>query len=179
MRPSFINVNIGAYYWDQGLTLAAVAINFSWVVSVFGSVAWGWVVEKIEARYAFSMLFMILGASSLDLLTVDNTGGAFGAAALIGSVSSGTNVVTSIMYANYYGRNSLGWIRGISETGVLLGHSAGPPLAGVVFDLRGSYTFVFFLFGGIALACGLIVLAAKPVHTGEESLTSSDRRPGG
>lgn len=158
------NVHIGAYYRDQGLTLtlAATAISFSWIVSAFGSIAWGWVLEKIEARYAYSMVFVLLGTSTLFLLTVDSTGGAFVAGALIGTVSAGSNVIISIMYANYYGRNSLGRIRGISETGVLLGQSAGPLVAGLFFDIRGSYSLVFFIFGGIALACSLIVLTARP-----------------
>jgi OFA family oxalate/formate antiporter-like MFS transporter len=176
------NVHIGAFYRDQGLslTIAAVAISFSWLVSAFGSVGWGWVLEKIEARHAYSMVFVILGVSTMYLLTVDGTASALVAAALIGSVSSGSNVIISIMYANYYGRNSLGRIRGVSETGVLLGQATGPLLAGILFDSRGSYTFVFLLFGGIALACSMIVLKAKtpvrPVsmNTGLNSGTLSE-----
>ncbi|MDA1128381.1 MAG: MFS transporter [Chloroflexi bacterium] len=172
------NVHIGAFYQDQGLTLtlAAVAISFSWLVSAFGSVVWGWVLEKMEARYAYSIVFMILSVSTFYLLTVDSTAEAFVAAGLIGGVSSGSNVIISIMYANYYGRNSLGRIRGVSETGVLLGQAVGPLLAGILFDSRGSYTFVFLLFGGIAVSCSLLVLTAKPparsrqVRTGQESL---------
>jgi len=158
------NVHIGAYYRDQGLslTLAAVAISFSWLVSAFGSVVWGWVLEKIEARYAYSMVFVILGVSTVYLLLVNSTAEALVAAGLIGSVSSGSNVIISILYANYYGRNSLGRIRGVSETGVLLGQSVGPLLAGILFDTQGSYTFVFLLFSGIALACSAVVLTAKP-----------------
>ena len=157
------NVHIGAYYRDQGLTLtlAAVAISFSWLISAFGSVVWGWILEKTEARYAYSLVLIILGASTLYLLTVDTVGGAFGAAALIGSVSAGSQVIPTIMYADYYGRNSLGKIRGISETGVLIGQSAGPLLAGIIFDLKGSYSFIFLLFGGLAIAGGLVVLTAK------------------
>ncbi len=158
------NVHIGAYYRDQGLTLtlAAVAISFSWLVSAFGSVVWGWVLEKMPARWAYSTVFLILGVSTLYLLTVDSTAEALVAAGLIGSVSSGSNVIISILYADYYGRNSLGRIRGVSETGVLLGQAVGPLLAGILFDSRGSYSFVFILFGGIALACSLLVLTAKP-----------------
>jgi len=157
------NVHIGAFYRDQGLslTITAVAISFGWLVSAFGSVGWGWVLEKVEARHAYSIVFVILGVSTMYLLTVDGTVGALVAAALIGSVSSGSNVIIAIMYANYYGRNSLGRIRGVSETGVLLGQATGPLLAGILFDSRGSYTFVFLLFGGIALACSMIVLKAK------------------
>ena len=81
------------------------------------------------------------------------------------------------MYADYYGRDSQGRIRGIGETCVLLGQSAGSLLAGVLFDSRGTYTLVFLLFGGIALTCSLIVLAAKPpvrarpLDTGQRPLT--------
>ena len=158
------NVHIGAYYLDQGLTLtvAAVAISIGWIVSACGSVVWGWVLEKIEARRAYSVVFMILCVSTVYLLTVDSTAGALVAAILIGSVSSGSNVIIAIMYANYFGRNSLGRIRGVSETGVLLGQATGPLLAGILFDSRGSYSFVFLLFGGIALAGSLIVLQARP-----------------
>ena len=158
------NVHIGAYYLDQGLTLtvAAVAISIGWIVSACGSVVWGWVLEKIEARRAYSVVFMILCVSTVYLLTVDSTAGALIAAILIGSVSSGSNVIIAIMYANYFGRNSLGRIRGVSETGVLLGQATGPLLAGILFDSRGSYSLVFLLFGGIALAGSLIVLQARP-----------------
>jgi sugar phosphate permease len=158
------NVHIGAYYRDQGLTLtfAAVAISFSWLVSAFGSVVWGWVLEKMQARRAYSIVFMILGVSTLYLLTVDSPAEALVAAGLIGSVSSGSNVIISILYADYFGRNSLGRIRGVSETGVLTGQAIGPLLAGILFDSRGSYSIVFVLFGAIALACSLLVLTAKP-----------------
>ena len=158
------NVHIGAYYRDQGLTLAfaAVAISFSWLVAAFGSVVWGWVLEKMQARRAYSVIFVILGVSTLYLLTVDSAAKALVAAGLIGAVSSGSNVIISILYADYYGRNSLGRIRGVSETGVLLGQAVGPLLAGILFDSRGTYSFVFILFGGLALACSLLVLTAKP-----------------
>ncbi len=173
------NVHIGAFYRDQGLTLtsSALALAFSWLVAAFSSIAWGRVLEKTEPRYAYCLIFVVLGSTTLFLLTVDSTGGAFVAAALVGLVSAGTNVVMSIMYADYYGRDSLGRIRGISETGVLMGQAAGPLFAGVLFDSRGSYTFVFLLFGGVALTCSLIVLMAKPpvrpartLHKGQESL---------
>ncbi|MDP7587087.1 MAG: MFS transporter [Dehalococcoidia bacterium] len=173
------NVHIGAFYRDQGLTLtsSAAALGLGWVVSAFSSIIWGRVLERIESRYAYSIAFLALGVSTLFLLTVDSPGRAFMAAGMIGITSSGSNVVMSIMYANYYGRNSLGRIRGISETGVLIGQSAGPLVVGVLFDSRGSYSFVFLLFGGIALACCLIVLTAKPpirparpLRTGQETL---------
>ena len=82
-------------------------------------------------------------------------------APLFGIVSSGSNVVPAVMYANYFGRTSLGKIRGLGEIGVLLGPATGPIIAGVLFDLRGGYTFIFTVFVVMALACSLVVLMAK------------------
>ena len=65
------------------------------------------------------------------------------------------------MYADYFGRASLGKIRGIGETGVLIGQSTGPLLAGVVFDARGSYTAIFVAFAAIAAGASLLVLGAR------------------
>ncbi|GIS93084.1 MAG: hypothetical protein CM1200mP22_03210 [Dehalococcoidia bacterium] len=86
------------------MTVAAVAISIGWIVSACGSVVWGWVLKKIEARRAYSVVFMILCVSTVYLLTVDSTAGALIAAILIGSVSSGSNVIIAIMYANFFGK---------------------------------------------------------------------------
>ena len=66
-----------------------------------------------------------------------------------------------MIYADYFGRASLGQIRGIAEIGVLVGQSTGPLLAGIMFDLRGDYTLIFLSFAGIALASSALVLNAR------------------
>ena len=85
---------------------------------------------------------------------------------LFGIVSAGTNVVPSVIYANYFGRTSLGKIRGLGEVGVLLGQATGPVIAGILFELQGGYSTIFTAFVVLALACSLLVLKAKsPVRT--------------
>ena len=87
--------------------------------------------------------------------------GVFLAAGLFGVVSAGSNVVPSVIYANYFGRSSLGKIRGLSEVGVLLGQATGPVIAGILFDLQGGYSTIFSAFVVLALACSLLVLKAR------------------
>jgi MFS family permease len=158
-----LNVHIGAYYRDQGLSMgmAATAISVSWAVSAAGSMGWGWVLEKVEARLVYSAIMILQCVSTIYLMSVSTTGEAFVAAAMIGLVTAGSNVVPSLMYANYFGRARLGSIRGVGEIGVLIGQSTGPLLAGVVFDLRQSYAIIFVVFAAIGLACSVLVLAAK------------------
>ena len=163
-----VNVHIAAFLRDRGLSLttAASVVTASWVVSALGSVAWGWLLERASPRILYAVMLAMLAGSVLLLLTVSNLAGALAAAALIGMVAAGGNITPAVMYADYYGRASLGKIRGTGEIGVLVGQSTGPLLAGVVFDLRGSYTLIFMAYAAIALSASLLVLAAtRPTHT--------------
>ena len=121
----------------------------------------GWLLERAPSRVLYAAMLAMLAASVLLLISVNNIGGALLAAAFIGLVAAGGNITPAVMYADYYGRASLGKIRGMGEIGVLVGQSTGPLLAGVVFDLRGSYSLIFIAFAAIAATASLIVLNAR------------------
>ena len=164
-----VNVHIAAFLRDRGLTLttAASVVTASWVVSAVGSVGWGWLLERASPRILYAAMLAMLAGSVLLLLTVSNIEGALVAAALIGLVAAGGNITPAVMYADYYGRASLGKIRGMGEIGVLVGQSTGPLLAGLVFDLRGSYTLIFVAYAAIAVGASVLVLGARrPVGVG-------------
>ena len=158
-----IGVHMGAYFRDVGLgaTSAALAVSLSWSVSAVGSLIWGWVTDRIDVRYAYSVMFLFQAGSTLYLIFVGGTLGVFLASGLFGIVSAGSNVVPSVIYANYFGRPSLGRIRGLGEVGVLLGQATGPVIAGILFDLRGGYSTIFTAFVVMALVCSLLVLKAR------------------
>ena len=163
-----ISTHIGAYSQDQGLTLtlAASAISFGWLAAGIGSFAWGWVLDRLPARIVYSLVFVFLGTMSVYILSVDSPGEAFVEACFIGIVSSGSNLVISVIYADYFGPTSLGKIRSIGETGVLIGQSTGPLLAGLIFDASGSYTSVFILFAVLGFSFSMLALIAGPPEGG-------------
>ena len=163
-----INVHIAAYLRDQGLSLtnAAAVVTASWIVSAAGSVGWGWLMERMPARIMYSVMLALLCGAVLLLFLAVNVVGAFAAAVLIGMVAAGGNIIPTVVYADYYGRESLGKIRGVGELGVLIGQSTGPLLAGVVFDLRGSYSIIFIAYAAIASTASVIVLYCAPAGKG-------------
>jgi len=67
--------------------------------------------------------------------------------------------------ADYFGRNAIGMILGLSAVIVALGQIAGPLVAGVLADLTGNYRLGFTV---LALVAGsgsvLFMLARKPEH---------------
>ena len=162
-----IGVHMGAYFRDIGLssTSAALAVSLSWTVSAASSVVWGWITDRVDLRWAYSGMFLFQAGSTLYLIFVGGTTGVFLVAALFGIVSAGAQVVPTVMYANYFGRTSLGKIRGLGEIGVLVGQATGPVIAGVLFDLQGGYGTIFTVFVLLAFACSLLVFkAGAPVR---------------
>ena len=159
-----IGVHMGAYFRDIGLgaTSAALAVSLSWTVSAIGSLVWGWITDRVQVRHAYCWMFLVQAVSTLYLMLAGGTMGVFFASALFGVVSAGSNVVPSVIYANYFGRLSLGKIRGLGEVGVLLGQATGPVIAGILFSRQGGYDTIFLVFVVLALTCSLLVLKAKP-----------------
>ena len=159
-----IGVHMGAYFRDIGLgaTSAALAVSLSWSVSAIGSLVWGWITDRVQVRHAYCWMFLAQAVSTLYLMLAGGTMGVFLASALFGVVSAGSNVVPSVIYANYFGRLSLGKIRGLGEVGVLLGQATGPVIAGILFSRQGGYDTIFLVFVVLALTCSLLVLKAKP-----------------
>ena len=75
---------------------------------------------------------------------------------------SGAFTLVPTLWADYYGRRSLGTIRGVALTAQMGGAAAGPLLAGGIYDLTASYQWAFVVLGVASLVGGLMALAARP-----------------
>ncbi len=164
MTQAGVSVHIGAFYQDRGLGITAVAsvITLNGIVSGVGSLVWGAIIERISVRLAMTILMILSCISTLLLFTVHSVVTAFAVSALIGAVAAGGNVIPPVAYASYFGRRSIGSIRGIGETGVQVGQTIGPLLSGLAFDINGSYKIAFLTFAILALFSGGVIATSKP-----------------
>ena len=65
--------------------------------------------------------------------------------------------------ADYFGRNAIGMIMGLSAAIIAIGQVAGPMVAGVLADWTGDYRLGFTLLAMAATAGSLVFwLARKP-----------------
>ena len=88
---------------------------------------------------------------------------AFIVAAIFGIGLGGLLVVPPVALAHYFGRKSLGAIRGVTEPFVSGGQAVGAIGAGIVFDVTGSYSGTFPMFTMAAvLAIILLALTRRP-----------------
>jgi len=109
-----------------------------------------------------AFLMVLTAGSAMALLLVHSAIAAFAVSAVIGIVGSGGNVIPPVAYASYFGRRSIGNIRGIGETGVQIGQTIGPVLSGLAFDINGSYQVAFLTFAVLALIGAGVVSLSKP-----------------
>ena len=158
------NLHQGAYFIDQGLSkgISNLAIIFSALGAAIGSLAWGWASEKLPIRYVFGGVGLLMGVSIALFTFVDTGIEAFIYASLFGAAVGGIIVVPPMAYADYFGRQSLGAIRGITEPFLALGQAIGSVLSGVIFDITGTYKGAFVSYAILGIAVTFLLLFAKP-----------------
>ena len=81
---------------------------------------------------------------------------------MVGFGVGGLHLLLRLAWADYYGREHLGTIRGITLSAQVGGQALGPIIAGVTFDWTGGYQWPFLFFTAVASLSGLLVLSASP-----------------
>jgi MFS family permease len=96
----------------------------------------------------------MLGACAvmLAVLRVPATGFAVLIAFAEGLFFGGAFALIPVMLADYFGRSSIGTIRGLTHPVVVMANAFGPVFGGVVFDASGAYTGAFVTYAGVLVA---------------------------
>ena len=155
------NTHIAAYFRDQDLsqTTATIGIALNAAFLGVGSVFWGWAVDRIAVRWAMSGVAITMTVGIVLFISVNSAEEAMVYSALFGFGLGGMLTVPPVAYANYYGRQSLGAIRGATEPFTSAGQAIGVMLPGIIFDLSDAYQTAFVVFavvGGIAMVISLL-----------------------
>ena len=155
------------YFTDQGIdvTIAATLVTVFAVGMAVGTPLWTKLMDVFPANWTLALHFLSMGAVMAFLLSVSTVSVAYVYAFTEGVLSSGNNPVILITIARYFGRTSLGAIRGMTQVAWIAGLGIGPPVAGLVYDLRGSYVIAFTFFGLLAILASLLAVRIRPpVH---------------
>jgi MFS transporter, OFA family, oxalate/formate antiporter len=167
------------HYIRQGLPASSAAIMASVfaLAQVPGGLLWSASTRSVPVRFvlAISGICVALGAVGTALSSTLAWG--IVSAAVIGSGVGGLHLLLRLAWADYYGRQHLGTIRGITLPVQIGGQAVGPITAGFVFDATGSYHMVFLFFASVVALGSILVLTAVPPraedrHTPFNSLAS-------
>jgi len=177
-----VNIHQAAFLRDQGIsaTVAAAALTSLAAGSAIGAISWGVIAEKFPVKVAYAAVALFMGGVALLFLTVDNTAMAFVVATLFGFGLGGLLVVPSVIVADYFGRRSLGAVRGFVEPWVGGGQAAGALGAGLIYDITGDYRAVFPMLTAFAILAAAVILftpspGKPPVPVSDDELAASER----
>jgi len=157
------------FLMDRGLTRGAASFIWGFLAlsAIAGKVGLGWAADRLSAR-AVLLASMALQCLSVAMaLAFPGVPAAWLFALLFGLGMGGQYCARSLIVADYFDLRAYGAIRGLLTFFTLPGYAGGGPLAGYLYDLRGSYRLPYSLFVGAWLAGVLILLPlrrpARPV----------------
>jgi cyanate permease len=148
---------------ERGLSpiVAATVISFFSAMSAVASFGVGFLPRRWPVRYAMLLSAALLSAGSFGLIGVVSAEDAYLAAGLFGLGLGGIMTLLPVAWADYFGRQSYGAIRGVALSLQVLAQAVGPLLSGVLRDWTGNYTDSLLVFGVLAALAGVAALAAR------------------
>lgn len=150
-----------AYLVDHGVTtlVAASVVGVVGLGSIVGKGGGGWASDTFgrEVTYTVGIALVAASIGTLGMLALSpGPGWAYLYGALVGVGYAVTAPLMPAVVSDLYRGRHFGTIFGAIQVANAVGGSAGPWVAGRVFDARGSYTLAFV----IALASGVVSTSA-------------------
>jgi MFS family permease len=147
-----------------GYSLAVATLVFTLVtVGQFLGVMLGWVIGERFDKRRVSAACMLLHAAGLLMLTYAAGPAVLAASGLVHGTAWGLRgPFMHAIRADYFGRQSIGMIIGLSSLITVFGNIGGPLLAGAFADWTGNYRMGFTLLAVLAALGSLFFLWAKP-----------------
>ncbi|MDP2328040.1 MAG: hypothetical protein Q8M79_08120, partial [Dehalococcoidia bacterium] len=85
----------------------------------------------------------------------------------------GVVTVQEVVWAEFFGRLTLGAVRSLAQPFTIISSAGGPVFAGLAYDFGGSYRFAFLVFiATYVVAAGLILLTPYPKRPESEASTA-------
>ena len=148
---------------ERGLAPATAAV----IVSVFslaagaGGVAFGLAGRRLGVRASLALSAALAAAGTLLMLAIAAPLQGYAAAGCFGAGIGGVFTILPLAWADYFGRNSFGAIRGAALTMQVTAQASGPLLSGYLRDLTGDYRASLAAFAALSGLGVLLALLAR------------------
>ena len=151
-----------AHYINQGLpgTLAALSAGTYAAAQILGGLFWGFTGRKFPVRFLLALSAIIVGIGVISTIYSFSLSSALISAATIGFGVGGLHLLVRLAWADYYGRQHLGSIRGVTLSAQIGGQALGPILGGFLFDITTNYRLPFYVFASAVFTGAILVTAA-------------------
>ena len=153
-----------AAFMDRGLdpTLIAFATAFDAVCAGVSTFAFGMLANRgVPARFLGAAGFAALAGASVMTIYADTLPVMFASMAIFGLGIGGMMFLNNFIWADYFGRENVGAIRGLANPINLAVGGLGAPAAGYIYDFIGSYDPMWWA-GVCLMAAGTALALLTP-----------------
>ncbi len=159
-----VNFNLIPYLSDQGLSDSqAVTILLVWsFTGIPAALLSGLLAERISVQWVIVGFHAGMVGGTLLLMSVDGVWIGMIFAFVHGASFAGSLLAQQVILADYYGSAHLGALRGVVLPWQMASNAVGPLAATLVFDIRGDYTVILWIYVVIQLAVLFALLRAHP-----------------
>ena len=159
-----VNLHAVASFQDRGIAdaFAGVFVFIFAGTAALSAYGWGALMDRFHVRWVSIFATALTASALLVIIFADNMAMAILFSVLFGLGIGGWTVAQVVLFANYFGRAHAGAIRGFGQLAAGPIGSAGPLLAGYLYDATGDYTVPFTIFFASLGVVVIALLLARP-----------------
>ena len=152
---------------DGGATLAVASLVLSMyaIAGMVGKFLMGLLAERITSRYALMANFVGQSVFLVAMIWADNPIVMWTAVPLLGIFNGAFGALFQLVVQDAFGIRYFGSIMGLINFATLVSFFFGPILAGVTYDMTGSYTFAFVSVAVMFAVAALSLTQARPARS--------------
>ena len=165
MVQAGVSLHQVSHFINQGLepSLAALTAGSFAFCQMLGGFVWSSLASRhVPIRLLLSLSAFCVAGGALWVQASSTLAWGLPAASVLGAGVGGLHLLLRLAWAEYYGREHLGSITGITLPVQVGGQALGPIIAGFLYDFTGSYLWPFRIFATAVFIAGLMVLTATP-----------------
>ena len=165
MVQAGVSLHQVSHFINQGMdaSLAALTAGAFAFCQVLGGFIWSSLASRrVPIRFLLAMSAFCVSGGALGVQASSTLTWGLPATSILGAGVGGLHLLLRLAWAEYYGREHLGSITGITLPVQVGGQALGPVIAGFLYDFTGSYLWPFRIFSTAVFIAGLLVLTATP-----------------
>jgi sugar phosphate permease len=159
-----LNLHVFSYVTDQGHpTLVAASVMSIIAMMQFSTpIVWGLLADRMDNGILNMAKCALQGAGLLLALSLPGMAPLYAGFFIYGIGMGGTAILAETIWADFFGRISLGKIRGMGSLVTSVFSACGPPFFGLLFDYTESYSLSFSIFIGMLFTSAVLSLCLRP-----------------
>jgi sugar phosphate permease len=164
-----------SYWEDEGISDGIIALGtvLDPLTVVFSGLFFGFLAERVAARYLGFAGYLGVSASMLPMLLSDGSNWPIFAHNFLWGAFMGANItVNNIIWPNYFGRRYLGSIRGLMFPVAIGTAAASPPLFGLLFETMSAERYVWLFPFAAYFIAAFLMISARPPRLRRETQTA-------